>query len=303
MDAFRPAIETLRGWLADFVHTLPHIIVASIVFLLFLILATIIHRKLKIPLERMFRKSHSADTLVKISGYLIYYSCIAVGVLLAASVLGLDKIFTSMLASVGVVGLVAGYAFKDVAANFFAGAVLSLRRPFKKGDLIEVAETFGTVSDIDLFYTTIITRDGQIVYAPNQSIYASPIVNFSALGARRIVLSTGVSYGDDLEQVREIALNTIKSFKFLKPDEPIDLFFTDIGGSSYNFELRYWIEFENQTQFRNALSEGIIHIKKAFEDKGISIPYPVQTLDFGVKGGVNLADSLEVVETKKEPGR
>jgi small conductance mechanosensitive channel len=303
MDAFRPAVETLRGWLVGFVHILPHIIAASIAILFFWTLATIIRRKLKNPLERVFRKSHSADTLVKISGYLIYYSCVAVGILLAASVLGLDKIFTSMLASVGVVGLVAGYAFKDVAANFFAGAVLSLRRPFKKGDLIEVAETFGSVSDIDLFYTTIVTRDGQIVFAPNQSIYASPIVNYSALGARRIVLSTGVSYGDDLEQVREIALNTIKSFKFLKPDEPIDLFFTDIGGSSYNFQVRYWIEFENQTQFRNALSEGIIYIKKAFEANGISIPYPVQTLDFGVKGGVNLADSLEVVETKKEPGR
>ena len=303
MDAFQPAVETLRGWLTDIVHTLPHIIAASIAFLFFLMLATIIHRKLKIPLERMFRKSHSADILAKISDCLIYYLCIAVGVLLAASILGLETIFTSMLASVGVVGLVAGYAFKDVAANFFAGAVLSLRRPFKKGDLIEVAETFGSVTDIDLFYTTILTRDGQIVYAPNQSIYASPIVNYSALGARRIVLSTGVSYGDDLEQVREIALETIKSFKFLKPDEPIDLFFTDIGGSSYNFQLRYWIDFENQTQFRDALSEGIIHIKKAFEAEGISIPYPVQTLDFGVKGGVNLADSLEVVEVKKESSR
>jgi len=298
VNEFQPAIETVRGWAVELVRILPHIVVAILAILFFLILGRILRRHLKTPLEKIFSKSHSADTLVKISGYVIYYSSIAVGVLLAASVLGLDKVFTSMLASVGVVGLVVGYAFKDVAANLFAGAVISLRHPFKKGDLIEVGGHFGSVSGTDLFYTTIITRDGQLVYVPNQSIFGSEIVNYSAIGARRIVLSTGVSYGDDLEEIRTTALETIKSFTFLKPDKPIDLYFTDIGGSSYNFELRYWIEFESQSQFRHALSEGIIHIKKAFEAKGISIPYPVQTLDFGVKGGVNPEDSLEAIETR-----
>jgi small conductance mechanosensitive channel len=299
MNELQPAIDTMRGWSVEFIRILPHIAVAIIAILFFFILARILRRLMQAPLERIFIKSHSAQTLVKISSYLVYYLCITIGVLIAASVLGLDKVFTSMLASVGVVGLVGGYAFKDVAANFFAGAVISLRRPFKKDELIKVGDYFGYVIGTDLLYTTIRTTSGQVIYVANQAIFEGSIVNFSESGSRRIVLSTGVSYGDDLEKVRQIALEAIKKLTFLKADKPIDLFFTDIGGSSYNFVLRYWIEFENQPQFRHAQSEGIVSIKKAFEANGISIPYPVQTLDFGVKGGVNLSESLEVLNEKQ----
>ncbi len=125
---------------------------------------------------------------------------------------------------------------------------------------------------------------------PNQLIYKSTFTNYSTFKKRRVIVRSGVSYGDDLEKVKSIAIEEVKQIKVLMKTEDIDFYFTSIGSYSYNFEVRFWIEFLKQTDYLNAMSEAIMRIKKRFEEENISIAYPVQSLDFGVKGGVNIFD-------------
>ncbi|WP_262507893.1 mechanosensitive ion channel family protein [Zhouia amylolytica] len=131
---------------------------------------------------------------------------------------------------------------------------------------------------------------GQEVFIPNQIIYNGTFTNYSTWGKRRIILRSGVSYGDDLERVKSVAMDEVKKIEELLPEEGIDFYFTAIGDSTYNFMLRYWVQFNSNDDYCKGMNDVIIRIKKRFEQEGISIAYPVTTLDFGVKGGVNLFD-------------
>ena len=94
----------------------------------------------------------------------------------------------------------------------------------------------------------------------------------------------------DLDFVKQVAIDEVKSMDYLLPEENIDFYFTNIGNSSFNFILRFWIKFQKDDDFLKAQDEAIIKIKKRFEKENISIPYNVISLDFGVKGGINLFD-------------
>lgn len=203
-----------------------------------------------------------------------------------------------MLASAGIAGIIAGFAFKDIASSAFAGLLLKTRHPFKKGDWVQFNDEYGKINGITLMTTSMENIFGQEVFIPNQLIYNESFTNFSTYGKRRVLLKSGVSYGDDLEHVKEVAIDEIKKSGLCLPDEPIDLYFTEIGNSTFNFELLYWIRFDNESDYYASRSAAIMNIKKRFEKENISIAYPVTTLDFGVKGGVNLFDKDIHIQSK-----
>ncbi|WP_346238319.1 mechanosensitive ion channel family protein [Niabella insulamsoli] len=228
--------------------------------------------------------------MAAIVGSVIYFFFILSGIFLALKILKLEQMLTHLLAGAGIVGIIAGFAFKDIASNFFAGLLLKLQQPFKKEDWVEIDSNYGVIQNVSWVTTTVKTIRGQEVYIPNQIIYRSSFINYSTFGKRRIVLESGVSYGDDLQLVRKVALDEVKNINNLSPDEQIDFYFTEIGNATYNFQLRFWIKFTSNDDFQHAMSEIIMNIKKRFEHENISIAYPVTTLDFGVKGGVNIFD-------------
>ena len=285
-----PALKTVDQWVEQAASMIPHFLVAALVLLGSFGIGKLLRRLTKRALERSIKPGGSSRSSATVLGNLVFVICILTGVAITAAILGLDKVFVSILGSLGVASLVAGYALKDIAANLFAGIVITLRAPFKKGDYIEVESEIGYVEVVDLLYTTIRTTDGQLTFIPNSLVYSDAVTNYTSLGTRRVVLQTGVSYGDDLEHVRALAIETISRLPDVLQTPPVSLFFTEIGGSSYNFDLRYWIKFDNNTQYRDAMSQGIMALKKAFEDADIDLPFPIQTLDFGVKGGVPLED-------------
>ena len=205
-------------------------------------------------------------------------------------ILGLESVLTKLLAGAGIIGIIAGFAFKDIASNMFAGLLLKTQHPFKKGDWVIIDNSYGCIEQIDWITTNITTVPGQEVFVPNQVIYNTTFTNFSTFGKRRVILESGVSYGDDLDHVKAVALDEIKKIEEVLPNEDVDFYFTKIGNSAYNFQLRFWIKFNNNNDYQKAMSDSIMRIKKRFEQENICIAYPVTTLDFGVKGGVNLFD-------------
>lgn len=284
-------------WDETILHFLPRIFLAVLVLALFYLVAKLI-RNYSLKLYTRILKKQS--DLAKIISLVLYIIIIASGVIFALEIIGLESYLTKLLAGAGIIGIVAGFAFKDIASNIFAGVMVNLQKPFKGDDWVKIDGKFGTINEIGWITTSIKNISGQEVFVPNQLIYKSTFTNYSTFKKRRVIVRSGVSYGDDLEKVKSIAIEEVKQIKALLKTEDIDFYFTGIGSYAYNFEVRFWIEFSRQTDYLNAMSEAIMRIKKRFGQENISIAYPVQSLDFGVKGGVNIFDKpIEIEPARK----
>lgn len=283
-DAYSIVSEKLIGWLKGFIDMLPNILVAILIFVAFYFVAKLV-RKL---FGKLMSKISNNKSLIKLSGNTLAFIVNVIGLFIALGVLNLDKTVTSLLAGVGVIGLALGFAFQDTAANFMAGIFLTIQKPFKLGEIIQSNDFMGTVKHIDLRTTTIHTFQGQEVILPNKDVFQNAITNFSNTGRRRVDLSCGVSYGDDLKKVRDIAIKAIEGSDFLAKDEKVDLVFKEFGDSSINFDIRFWLNDTAQSVYKHSTSEAIIQLKQAFDDNDIMIPFPIRTLDFGIRGGEKL---------------
>src|SRR5699024_379028 len=133
---------------------------------------------------------------------------IGIGIFAALSILNLDGTVKSLLAGAGIVGLALGFAFQDIAANLISGILLSMRHPFGKGDIIESHDYYGYVQKISLRNTVIKTPQGQFVYIPNKVVYENPFINYTKNFERRVDLDIGVSYADDHEKAKRVAIRS-----------------------------------------------------------------------------------------------
>ncbi len=177
-----------------------------------------------------------------------------------------------------------------------------MKSPVNEGDIIEYEDYYGVVKNIDLRATTITSMQGQDVVIPNRLIVEQTYVHYTSNKTRRIDLSIGISYGDDLEKAEKITLAAIRSIDYLLPSKDVDLFYEEFGDSSINFVVRYWIAFNKETDYLKALSDGIKKIKKAYDENDITITFPIRTLDFGMKGGKTLSDMWIEMEKLKPKG-
>ncbi|HEY9420627.1 MAG TPA: mechanosensitive ion channel family protein [Thermoanaerobaculia bacterium] len=283
----------VMGWGRGFVLLLPNILVSLAVLIGFWLVAKLVRN----VLLRLLRRVSHSEQVNRILASSVFLLLLAIGTFVALGILGLQKTVTSLLAGAGIITLALGFAFQDIAANLMAGIYLSVQRPFRPGHIIETKDFFGVVKRIHLRWTEIRTQQGQVVLIPNKQVFENPIMNYSSTGQRRVDLRLGVSYGDDLEKARRIAMRAVEGVSTRLPDKEIELFYEEFGESSINFVVRFWIEFSRQPDFLAAQSEAIERIKKAFDEAGISIPFPIRTLDFAVKGGEKLSEALEEART------
>ncbi len=277
--------NTLNEWVTFAVGFLPNILASLVVLLFFWLLA----RGFKKISNKAFNRYSSNAVLQNLFTTVVYYLVLGLGLVVVLEILKLDKTVTSLLAGVGVVGLALSFAFQDIAANFISGVILAFRRPFGVGQVVEIADVMGTVSRTNLRVTVLKTFQGQEVYIPNKDVLQSKITNFSVLGEYRIDLPVGVSYADDLEKVEQLVLDTIKKVDGVIRHEDMIFTYTGFGSSSIDFEIKFWISYPNHPGFLDMRNKAIKAIKKAFDDNDITIPFPIRTLDFGIKGGVALS--------------
>ena len=288
--ALQAMTEKVAGWVEGFIQTIPNLVAAVLVLVLFW-LAAKVARKI---LARLLERVSSYRAVNRLLATIAYVAVVAVGLFVALGVLNLDKTVTSLLAGAGILGLAIGFAAQDTVENLLSGILLSIRRPIREGDIVETGDTFGVVREINLRATQVRAPQGQIVYIPNSQVFKNPLTNYSQLGRRRVDLACGVAYGDDLEKARRIAIEAIEAVEARDESRDVELFYDEFGGSSVNFTLRFWIDFSrSQAEFLSARSEAIMRLKKAFDENDITIPFPIRTLDFGVVGGVPLAEELE----------
>ena len=280
----------VTGWTFGLIESLPNVLAAVVVLIVFWGLGRVVRSAVRRITGRM---AHQPE-ISRLIAAAAYVAVLGIGLVLALGTLNLDKTVTSLLAGAGILGLALGFAFQDIAENFIAGVVLNVQDQFREGDIIETNEFTGIVERVELRATTVRTFEGQRVLIPNAMVFKNPVINFSQPGRRRVDIAVGVAYGDDLEKARRVAIEAVEALDFREPGSTVELFYEEFGDSSINFSLRFWIDFARQVDFLDARSRAIMAIKAAFDRNGITIPFPIRTLDFGgdVVGGQGLVGAL-----------
>lgn len=286
----------LEHWQESIIMYLPNLLLGMVVMLLFYFIAAFFKKISYKFYKRSFKKQSQLANFISM---LIYMFFILSGIFLALKSMQLENFLTKLLAGAGILGIIAGFAFKDIVSNAFSGLLIKSQRPYNTGDWVQIQNAYGVIENIGWISTAIRNQYGQLLFIPNQLVYNDIVSNFSRYKKRMIVFTAGVSYGDDLEHVKNVTLDEVKHIESVLPSEPIAFYYTNIGAYSYNFVLRFWINFTDNKQYLEAMSNCIMLIKKRYEKENISLAYPVTTLDFGVKGGVNIFDKTQNISITK----
>ncbi|GAB2796731.1 small conductance mechanosensitive channel [Hymenobacter luteus] len=273
--AFTLLSGKLTRWLQQFILLLPNLLIAVLILVVTFFAARLVRRLMGQVLPRV--STHA--TLNNLVSTLAYLGVLLVGTFFTLEVLSLDKTVTSLLAGVGIIGLALGFAFQDMAANFISGIIIAVQRPFTVGDVIQTDAFFGTIERINLRTLDLRQVTGELVRVPNRKVFESAVINYTVTTRRRVDLDCGVAYDSDLEQVRAVALQAMRDFPKLLTDRPPEVMFTGFGDSAITFTLRFWIPYQQQVDYVGAKSEAVMRIKRAFDEAGIVIPFPIRTLD------------------------
>ena len=202
---------------------------------------------------------------VKLAGNLV----LLIGILLALSQIGIE--LGPVLAGLGVAGFIIGFALQDTLSNFASGVMILIYRPFDVGDVVEAGGVSGKVNHMSLVSTTILTFDNQKLVVPNNKIWGDVIRNVNAEPTRRVDMTFGISYADDIERARDILENIVKQHELVL-DEPVpNIQLHALADSSVNFIVRPWVKSEDYwTVFWDITKT----VKNQFDANEISIPFP-----------------------------
>lgn len=219
--------------------------------------------------EKMMARSKVDATLVTFVGNLIYIALLTFVVLAALAQLGIQT--TSFIAVIGAAGLAVGLALQGSLANFAAGILMLLFRPFQVGDFIEGGGVSGIVEEMHIFTTQLRTPDNKTIIIPNAKITGDNITNYTKKENRRVDLVIGVSYGDDIEKVKSVVADVLNGDARVLKDPAPTIAVLELGDSSVNFAVRPWVK---TGDYWNVYFDTTERIKKRFDAEGISIPFP-----------------------------
>ena len=198
-----------------------------------------------------------------------YYAMFTMVVIAALGQLGVQT--ASFVAIIGAAGLAVGFALQGSLANFAAGVLLIMFRPFKAGDFVEAGGASGVVKEVSIFTTTMTSGDNKTIIIANGSVLGGNIVNYSTQPERRIDLVIGVGYGANLDQVRKELISVVEADERVLKDKDVTIGVAELADSSVNFVCRPWVKTSDYWPTHFALLE---NIKKRFDEVGIEIPFP-----------------------------
>lgn len=262
-------LSNLEKWLQSasdwFLGFLPRLITAFIVLAVGFIAAKYIT---KLIIKTM-KKGKVEPTVKSFLGSIISAILKILVVICALGTLGIDM--TSIITVLGTATVAIGLALKDSMANIASGVLIIINKPFKVGDYLETEGLEGTVTKIDMMYTTLISADGKEIILPNLRITSNNVINYNVQNHRRLELHFSISYDDDITTAKSVIYSIIDADERIDdtPDAPL-VGVDSHGASGIDFVVKVWCKPENYWSLRYDIPE---RIKYAFDEKGITIPY------------------------------
>ena len=220
-------------------------------------------------ITRMMEKTDVDPMIIGFTSSIAYIAMLAFVVVAALGQLGIQT--TSFIAILGAAGLAVGLALQGSLANFAAGFLMIIFRPFKLGDVIEAAGVTGKVDSIHIFTTTLKTSDNKTIIIPNGKLSSDNIINYSTQDTRRVDLTVGVSYDADLKEVRRVLEDIISKEKRVLKDPEHLVAVGELADNSVNFVVRLWV---NSGDYWGVTFDMNETIKIRLDEAGIGIPYP-----------------------------
>jgi len=220
-------------------------------------------------IRRMMQKADVDPIIIGFVGSITYIGLLAFVIIAALGQLGIQT--TSFIAILGAAGLAIGLALQGSLANFAAGFLMIIFRPFKVGDFIEGAGVAGVVEAIQIFTTTLKTGDNKIIIIPNAKLSGDNIINYSAQTRRRVDMTVGVAYDADLSKVRDVLKDIISKESRVHADPEPLIAVAELADNSVNFVVRVWTDTGDYWGVKFAMTETI---KNRFDEAGIGIPFP-----------------------------
>lgn len=241
--------------------------------LILVIITLIIGQKLIKYVMKLLRKTLEKSNVDKsLFSFFMSAAKVALYVLLVITIVSMVGVpMTSFIAVLGSAGLAVGLALQGSLANLAGGVLILFLRPFQVGDFIDAVGHSGTVEEIQLFYTILNTPDNKRIFIPNGDLANNSSVNYSAYPTRRIDLTFGVGYDDDLQKVKDILYAIARKQDLILADPEPQVVVTEHADSSVNFSLRVWC---NTADYWSIYFELMEKVKLEFDKQGINIPYP-----------------------------
>ncbi len=262
------AWESTTEWLAD---NGPTFAVRVLLFLGILLAFIVASRVVRRAVEKSLSSSklNISELLKRMIVNLTANLVMVTGLLIALSQLGIS--LGPLLAGIGVVGFIIGFALQDTLSNFASGLMILLYRPYDVGDLVDVAGAFGKVSQMSLVSTTVLTLDNQSLVTPNTRIWGDVIKNVTDQDVRRVDMVFGISYSDDIPHAEKVLMDILKNCPLAVDQPEPQVHLHTLGDSSVDFVVRPWAKTDDYWPCYWDVTRAV---KMRFDEEGISIPFP-----------------------------
>ena len=258
-------IETIKSWVASLgslalTNLLPAIVILVVGILAIRIITTIVRKTLEAS-----KLEKAAHTLIKSLIHVMLYLLLG---LIVASSLGIDV--SSIVALASVLTLALSLALQNALTNVIGGFTLLYTHPFHSGDFVEIAGKSGTVHEIGMSYTVLLTPDNKRISIPNSSVVAGDIINYTVTGTRRVDIPISASYNNPPQKVIDTLLQAAKLEQVLSDPAPMAAV-TGYGQSAIDYVLRVWVKTEDYWYVFNTIN---LNLSPLFEENGIEMTYP-----------------------------
>jgi len=265
--SFQPAVDETVSLYNDFVRTIPKIVIAVVLLLITWLLA-----KVAVNIaSRVLNERINNPFVMRLSARLMALPVVVIGLYLVLQVTGLTKLALTLLGGTGLMGIIIGLAFRDIAENFLASVLISIQRPFKINDFIKVNDNAGVVQSVTTRGTVIMTLEGNYIHIPNTTIYKNTIINVTANPKIRQQFTVGIGYDDGIARAQQIAVETISAHPAVLSDPAPQALVDNLGAATVNIEIYFWVNgVENSSS--KVKSAVIRLLKRAFDEAGISMP-------------------------------
>lgn len=291
VSSFKDLID-IQALTTQMIAYIPSLLSAVILLFLFWLANKILQKMISSALTRIKVETQSINLLLRAA---------KAGIFIFAALTVADQLqinIKSLLAGVGVMGLALSFAAQDTVGNMISGIVIIIDRPFKEGDWVVVGSMHATVTSIRLRTTVFTTFDNETVVVPNKQISQERVINYTMTPNIRVKIPIGIAYKEKISQARAVLLDTIKGDTRILSDPPPVVIVNELGDSSVNLQLRFWIE--NASAQYAFFWEYTEKCKDALDRAGIEIPFPHLQLFVEKTKGIELLASVPAI-TLKQP--
>jgi small-conductance mechanosensitive channel len=264
---FSSAFKNLRDFRDNAIQSLPLFVFSVLI----LIVTWALAKLATYVAAKLFRKRIPNNLLRWVATRTVSLPIMILGIYLVLRVAGLTQLALTVLGGTGLIGLVIGIAFQDIAENFLASVLISIQKPFRIGDFIKVDQHEGIVQRVTTRGTMLLTPDGNLVQIPNSNVYKSIIENFTANPLRRVSFDLGVGYDDSASDAQRMILEKVKEHSATLNDPAPRVLLDSLGASTVNMKTLFWID-GSKNDLLSVRSSCMRIAKQALLQQGISMP-------------------------------